>query len=616
VFARTSKDRRRNSAIVNRRRVLLEAWVEPKLRKAMRKLANDSALEYSRGGIGRVQVIAIADYKAEIRDILSNLYTKTAKSMADLVVDSAKNLGAIYETKELDDVVLERTLEWFGIHALEQAKLVSDTMFDEVQGIIEQGIAEGLGEREIGRRIVKDVGGLANWQANRIARTETLMASSHSQDEFIRNMDDMPELAKEWDSSRDSRTRRDHRGVEPVFMDERFKVGGKLMKYPGDRAGGPENVVNCLLPDTVVGLCHPKKLFRRLYIGEVVEIETSVGHKLSVTPNHPILTDIGWKPASLIEEQDNVVVDVFSDYINVMDIDINGVNTTVSDLFDSFVESGNSPSVASGIMNFHGDMFDSDVDVVDIAGPLVNGGKPSVKAPLENNILELSESVGVCLVDDGSIDKFLFASLLPSNSIVSGFRDFLNLLWSCIFEADDIRLASSSGLQSELLKAIKHKSSVSSDFFSDSKNGIFPVIEPRDLVDELLPILGMFDAKVNAISSNGVVGNPEELSDVLSGFPLIQKLLNNYLTLRGISKRLAIKPVTKVNFVHYDGPVYNIEDYKIFYGASSIINHNCRCVCNYAPADQIQELRDEVEEREQDTQDAILADLEEDANES
>jgi hypothetical protein len=223
--------------------VLLEAWVEPKLRKAMRKLANDSALEYSRGGIGRVQVIAIADYKAEIRDILSNLYTKTAKSMADMVVDSAKRFGIWIETKDLDDAVLEQTLEWFGLHALEQAKLVSDTMFDEVQHAIEDGITEGLGEREIGRNIVKRVGGLAPWQANRIARTETLFASSRSQDEFIRNMDDMPELAKEWDSSRDGRTRRDHRAVEPVFMDEMFSVGGDRMPYPGK--GPKHQVINC-----------------------------------------------------------------------------------------------------------------------------------------------------------------------------------------------------------------------------------------------------------------------------------------------------------------------------------------------------------------------------------
>ena len=247
VFAKTAKERARNSAKVNRARVLLESWVEPKLRRAISEAGRQSALEYDRGGLGRVQAIALADYREDMAVILSDLYERTTRVMVSMVKDSAKSIDIVLETKgdEELDYVQVRMLEWFGVHAMEQAVLVSGTMADEVAFAVEAGIAEGLGEREIGRNIRKRVDGLAPWQANRIARTETLMASSKAQDDFIDGIDDLPPLAKEWDSSRDSRTRRSHRGVEPVLKNHLFQVGRYGMEYPGDSSAPPSEIVNC-----------------------------------------------------------------------------------------------------------------------------------------------------------------------------------------------------------------------------------------------------------------------------------------------------------------------------------------------------------------------------------
>jgi hypothetical protein len=229
---------------MHRRRVLLEAWVEPKLRRVMREAGRDAALEHSRGGMGRVVAISIPEYRDAIRGVLYELYERTTKDVGAIVVDSAKSAFPLREFKEID-VTLETLLEQFAAFALDEAVLIADTMKEEIALAIEPLVAEGAGERAIGRAIRKRVDGLAPWQANRIARTETLMASSFAQEEVVRDMPDMPPLAKEWDSSRDARTRKAHRGVRPVLVDDYFSVGGKRMKYTGDRAGGPENVINC-----------------------------------------------------------------------------------------------------------------------------------------------------------------------------------------------------------------------------------------------------------------------------------------------------------------------------------------------------------------------------------
>lgn len=50
-----------------------------------------------------------------------------------------------------------------------------------------------------------------------------------------------------WDASRDARTRIDHiiADKQLVKFGESFNVGGRMMKHPGDPAGGPDQVINC-----------------------------------------------------------------------------------------------------------------------------------------------------------------------------------------------------------------------------------------------------------------------------------------------------------------------------------------------------------------------------------
>ena len=124
-------------------------------------------MEYARGGLGRVQAIALEDYRKDMREVLFDLYSRTAEVIIGMVRDSGKAFGLkVFETKgeaELD-VVLERMLEWFGVHAMEQAVLVSGTMADEVALAVEAGIAEGMAEAEIGRMIRQRVEGLSRFK--------------------------------------------------------------------------------------------------------------------------------------------------------------------------------------------------------------------------------------------------------------------------------------------------------------------------------------------------------------------------------------------------------------------------------------------------------------------
>lgn len=84
------------------------------------------------------------------------------------------------------------------------------------------------------------------WQALRIARTETTFASAFaamrtaSQSNF--------ETTKEWISTKDDRTRRDHRienGQIVDFNDPFIMADSTQMMYPGDPKGTAAQVINC-----------------------------------------------------------------------------------------------------------------------------------------------------------------------------------------------------------------------------------------------------------------------------------------------------------------------------------------------------------------------------------
>jgi len=67
----------------------------------------------------------------------------------------------------------------------------------------------------------------------------------------------------------------------------------------------------CFPADTRVSLesFNPIAVSKRWYSGEIAEVTTSGGHKLSGTPNHPVMTDKGWIALGQLKEGDHVVYD-------------------------------------------------------------------------------------------------------------------------------------------------------------------------------------------------------------------------------------------------------------------------------------------------------------------
>lgn len=154
------------------------------------------------------------------------------------------------------------------------------------------GIIKGDNPRIVGRRMQRATAvGLA--RGVRIARTEMMRSYRTAHHENYRANSEVV-AGWIWLSSRNGRTCAACLAMHGTF----HKLDEELLDHPNGR---------CLVPGTVVEGAPPTAFVSRRYGGDIVSIRTASGKFLTVTPNHPILTDRGWIAAQFVVEGCNVV---------------------------------------------------------------------------------------------------------------------------------------------------------------------------------------------------------------------------------------------------------------------------------------------------------------------
>lgn len=145
----------------------------------------------------------------------------------------------------------------------------------------------------------------------------------------------------------------------------------------------------CLTPDTLVDRAVVRAVFRRWYSGEVIEIRTANGRKLTATPNHPMLTRRGWIAASLVDPSDELICDGRQQNHSTSGHPDDIANpTTIGEIFDSLKLVSIRERVPTSHDDFHGDGSDqSEVDVLRPDRLLRIGDFAALNQPLLQDIL-------------------------------------------------------------------------------------------------------------------------------------------------------------------------------------------------------------------------------------
>jgi hypothetical protein len=272
---------------------------------------------------------------------------------------------------------------------------VADQTFDLVRDVVQDGIADGASIPTIRDAVQEclDVGGEVSWanRARTIARTETIGAYNGGHlaaQEVIADVTGEP-LDKAWLCTIDERTRDSHFRADGqrVPLGRPFRVGGHDLDHPGDPLGPPEEVINCLAPGSLVAWAGQDVLgsTRRRYSGPLVQLTTARGHVLSVTPNHPVLTPLGYLPAGELRPGQQVIA---SDGTGGLQPQVADGPARVEEFHASLREAGMPERVVGRGVDFHGDGVEGeDVEVVRADGDLLAHRNPEAAGAVDQRLL-------------------------------------------------------------------------------------------------------------------------------------------------------------------------------------------------------------------------------------
>lgn len=166
--------------------------------------------------------------------------------------DIIDSLVGIFTSGEDVPISLWRNLlnDFLTVRIAGRITEVQQTTRERIAVLIERGIAEGLGAREVAKTIRADRGYNRN-RSLAIARTETITAAN--QGKFMAALSSPFEKEKKWLPTNDARTRRSHRDFldRPfVALTQPFFVANALgfleeAQYPCANTLSASNTVNC-----------------------------------------------------------------------------------------------------------------------------------------------------------------------------------------------------------------------------------------------------------------------------------------------------------------------------------------------------------------------------------
>lgn len=337
-----------------------------------------------------------------------------------------------------------------------------------------------------------------------------------------------------------------------------------LPAYPGD-GGTP-----CVTGDTYVGSGAIERIYRRWYEGSIINLETADGHKLTVTPNHPILTDQGWVPAGLLRYGQNLVCYALQDGDTAAQHNPDSTPTMIRKRF-SAAQAERRCRHEQGPMDFHGDGMNGQVDVITVNRLLGNDTDPSVTQPLKDHVLAEAH-YGFRLAGKRLANELIGRRCLTTDFVVSSMGEALPLVSAKLGHSECHGLGTVPGSHACRSEALVNGASGNVEVSSNRVDAFTGEIEPDYLShSHVRSWRESFSGKHHPDSSESAPDSPashacsqSQSSDALPGLYTLQQLI-------------------RCDWIPFHGYVFNLQTASGHYHANGIIIHNClgRCLCEW-----------------------------------
>lgn len=401
------------------------------------------------------------------------------------------------------------------------------------------------------------------WKALRIARTEVIRAHTAG---AISQMREFPQLTPmyEWAAETGSACAAclaEHGSLHPT-------------------SEAPARHPNCFPAGVIAAGPRVTGSSSRWYSGDIVDVEFASGNRLSVTPNHPVLTTHGWVGAGSLDESSDVVRCKDAGRLaRIVDPHDHQVPSMIEEVAVSVGSAHGVPPVTVPLspMDIHGDGAGSDVAVIRSDRLL----RDAIESALAQQI--------------GQNDLVVGIGATPTLAGVGGGAEGIEATGGsahCIMCGGDIAgsLLGGSGVHHELVGG-GDVAKIDALGFKSNPDDVSRYAESLgDAVLGFAADIGGGDLAVGELDSAGGadLGSGERFPlgwrspEPLGLKDLAEALLGDSpgagSDLAAIAGEIELDRVVRVTQRSFAGHVYNLETVGGWYVADGIIAHNCKCV--------------------------------------
>jgi hypothetical protein len=369
-----------------------------------------------------------------------------------------------------------------------------------------------------------------------------------------------------------SRTQLYHESAIQAFERGKAEAYGipTLPAYPADGR------TRCLTGDVIVDGIGIERGFRRPYDGDIVRLETAGGKVLTVTPNHPVLTDRGWVRAGLLKQGDDVVCGRLRQPNTGRQLDPYSTPATISEVCGALERLSCNRKPLSA-MDFHGDGRYGYVDVVGADRFLRSDTAASLLQPRRDLRLSDPYSGERTLSRQRLIEALVVTCLTSANSDVRMIGERSLLFERHASHAQNHRFATGTRIDTEFAKTADDRMARDVVFSGD-------LIDASAVMEALGNDL-RFQVRTGdagfPIESVSVAAEPTAYNDPRDAEAVAQSI-------DAFTGIVVLDKVVFADVQSFHGDVFNLQTAEGWYSANGIIVHNCRsrCRCRWRITEQ------------------------------
>lgn len=550
-------------------------------------LQNYMGIQYGRMEAHGFQDISVASIPQDIRDELHRL----SEGYIGVYAERAGNDAARQVGVNITDFVdRPRVQQAFRDEAYKFLRAVDNTTKRNLGTTLAEGTKAGDSIKELAARVKTTLGfdadkkvyvpagldadtELDNMRAERIARTESAQAITLGEREGWKETGVVSGVT--WVTATDCcEFCREIDGMTVPMDGLFFNLGESLtitnekgkpqtMRFDYREISGPPLHPFCMLAETPVLAPDCISGISARYRGPIVEILLSDGRRLSVTPNHMLMTDYGFIPAQFLSQGDNVIASTDGNGKILISPDDNRNPTRIDNVVKSLSESFGmfDRSMPASTEYLHGDARFS------------NGNINIVRA---NSVLRRDTSIpidAVSMIASQPLGKKSFTRHdartvklnVSVNHVAPHIRNLFPTMQGCYRSRsthtcfDALVSATDGGLSSlrELLAFAGAR------MFHPHKHPFAPV---TDVYSKLTESCFQRSARISEA---------------------VRKCLHTF------SSFITPLQIARVNIRYSDTHVYDLQCFSTMYISNGILSSNCRCACEADLAYEYKPKRDE-----------------------